>query len=234
MKDLAKIITTVDTPEQATEKVDVLLESSGLKSIAFVNAHACVMSNSNKEFYDALKNVELVFRDGIGAKWLLQYYKILPGYNANGTDLIPLILQKHKNKNIVCIGTSEPYLSKSVASLRSRGINITAFLDGFHDFNFIETFLKKNKPDIVVLGMGMPKQELFVQHLKNSTFEIPVTLICGGAILDFYAERFNRAPTYIRKVGLEWLFRLVKEPKRLFNRYVIGIPIFLYLLITKK
>src|SRR5690606_40821841 len=82
---------------------------------------------------------------------------------------------------------------------------------------------------IIVLAMGMPKQEQVAVQLRDA-LNTPALLICGGAILDFAAERFPRAPLWMRRFGLEWLFRLLLEPRRLFKRYALGIPLSFYYL----
>jgi len=78
----------------------------------------------------------------------------------------------------------------------------------------------------VVLGMGMPKQETVAQQLRAAVSG-PILIINGGAVLDFLADRFQRAPPLLRSLGLEWLFRLLLEPRRLWRRYIVGNIVFL-------
>ena len=82
------------------------------------------------------------------------------------------------------------------------------------------------QPALIVLGMGMPRQEEVAAALR-STLNYPCLIVCGGAIIDFWAGKTPRAPLWVRRVGMEWGFRLVMEPRRLFQRYVIGNPLFL-------
>jgi len=174
-----------------------------------------------------------LFRDGIGAKILLKAYGLEPGYNANGTDLIPIILNTFKHEAICFIGTESPFIDQAAATCLKSGINVTAYLDGFQDTQSMASFVQKHRPRIVILGMGMPKQELFSMHLK-ANYKEPLLVINGGAIFDFIAKRFERAPAFFRNNGLEWLYRLANEPRRLFKRYVLGIPIFMLKLIKHK
>ena len=81
--------------------------------------------------------------------------------------------------------------------------------------------------------MGMPKQERVNQRLME-VLTTPAIIICGGAIVDFYAQRFSRAPSIFRRLGVEWLYRLCIEPRRLFRRYVLGIPKFIFYMIKNK
>ena len=80
---------------------------------------------------------------------------------------------------------------------------------------------------MVILGMGMPTQELLSAMLARE-LPGPVLIVNGGAILDFIAGRVRRAPGLMRRLGLEWLFRLLLEPARLWRRYLLGNVIFLW------
>ncbi len=231
MKEFAKKITTFESQMSALEHVDLLLRQDGIKNIAFLNAHACLLGRKNSSFADSIHRSDLVLRDGIGVKIMLKYLGLIPGYNANGTDLIPAILKEHKDKRIFCIGTEEPFITHGVEKMRKDDINIVGYMDGFCSNEEMLDEIEKHLPDIVLLGMGMPKQELFCSFLKQSDYKAPILLICGGAIIDFYADRFSRAPSFMRNNGLEWLYRLLSEPRRLFKRYVVGIPVFIFVLL---
>ena len=75
--------------------------------------------------------------------------------------------------------------------------------------------------------MGMPKQETIAKFIKEQS-GLNCVLVCGGAIFDFLGQKVVRAPLWMQRIGIEWVFRLVQEPKRLFKRYVIGNAVFLY------
>jgi exopolysaccharide biosynthesis WecB/TagA/CpsF family protein len=78
--------------------------------------------------------------------------------------------------------------------------------------------------------MGMPRQEQLAQQLRSTASNSPL-IICGGAILDFLGGKVGRAPRWMQAIGVEWLYRLYREPKRLFKRYVLGNPVFMLRLI---
>ena len=82
------------------------------------------------------------------------------------------------------------------------------------------------QPGLIVLGMGMPKQEQVAVHLRSQLHH-PCLIVRGGAIIDFLGGKVVRAPRWMRQCNLEWLYRLALEPKRLFKRYVMGNPKFL-------
>jgi N-acetylglucosaminyldiphosphoundecaprenol N-acetyl-beta-D-mannosaminyltransferase len=85
----------------------------------------------------------------------------------------------------------------------------------------------EHRPSLIVLGMGMPRQEEIASLLRG-VLDHPCTIVCGGAIIDFLGKKTSRAPLWMRRTGLEWLYRLALEPRRLFRRYVIGNPLFLW------
>ncbi|TRY32833.1 WecB/TagA/CpsF family glycosyltransferase [Aliiglaciecola sp. M165] len=225
MKDLAQNIHVFDTSTQALDEIEAMAKNAGVNIVSFVNAHACNMSTKSPDFEHALLNSDLLLRDGIGTKILLKCFSRAAGANLNGTDLIPLILARLSNKRVVFIGTQEPYISESVEVCKNQNINVIGYMDGFGSNPTMLRFVEKHAPDIVILGMGMPKQELFAMYLKDN-FQQDLLIVNGGAIFDFLAGRFNRAPAFFRDNGLEWFYRLINEPRRLFQRYVLGIPIF--------
>src|SRR5262249_6919497 len=86
-------------------------------------------------------------------------------------------------------------------------------------------------PDIVWVGLGTPKQERWM-HIHSR--HLPTTMLMGvGAAFDFHSKSVRQAPRWMQRAGLEWSFRLVMEPRRLWHRYLLGIPRFLLLLMTR-
>jgi hypothetical protein len=79
---------------------------------------------------------------------------------------------------------------------------------------------------LIILGMGMPRQEIVALALRAALHR-PCLIVCGGAILDFLGGRVPRAPRLLQGLGLEWAWRLAREPRRLFRRYVLGNPVFI-------
>ncbi|WP_082975048.1 WecB/TagA/CpsF family glycosyltransferase [Mycobacterium sp. 1245805.9] len=224
-----KVINSI-TPIQNRDQADALLAkclaSESPQIISFLNAHGLNVCYRNDEFADAVLRSDVVFRDGIGMQLLVKALKGDPGLNMNGTDLIPEFLDKARGETVGILGTREPYLSKAAEALKQAGHNIVFCTDGFKDAASYLSVVEKYRPRIVVLAMGMPKQELVSLYLKENASYNPI-LINGGAIVDFIAGKVKRAPQWMRQLHLEWVFRLVNEPKRLAKRYVIGNLLFL-------
>jgi len=230
MKLIAKKINVVEDESKALSLINNEILLNKVSVVSFINAHAYTLADSSKEFKDCLLNADLLFRDGSGVKILLRQYHMHTGYNANGTDLIPLVLEQFKDKSVCFIGTESPYIGSASNIYKAKGTKLKAYMDGFQSTEAMFTFVKEHQPEILILGMGMPKQEKFAFYLQQH-YEGKMLIINGGAIFDFVAQRFTRAPVIFRRYGLEWLYRLFNEPIRLFNRYVIGIPKFFLVLL---
>ena len=195
--------------------------------IAFVNAHAVNLCCRDEAFLRDLLACDYVFRDGSGMKLLYRLLKKEAGLNLNGTDLIPRILQACKGEKVALLGTKQPWLNKAAGKIASMGLETAPVLDGFRPDDVYLRSLSDNKPALIVLAMGMPKQERIAGLIAGSV-DFPCLIVCGGAILDFLGEKVPRAPRIFRRTGMEWLYRLLLEPKRLFRRYVLGNFIFMF------
>jgi exopolysaccharide biosynthesis WecB/TagA/CpsF family protein len=189
--------------------------------VSFFNQHAFNLAADNEGFYEDLRTSDMLLRDGVGLEICLKLLGRTPGPNANGTDLIPQILLATKHRRIAVFGTSEPWLSKAVEQIASMTGPVVAAADGFRDHAYYQEVVTRLRPDVVVLAMGMPRQERLAAVLAEEA-DWPLLIINGGAILDFMARRFARAPKVVRAVRMEWLFRLLQEPARLGQRYVVG------------
>jgi exopolysaccharide biosynthesis WecB/TagA/CpsF family protein len=203
-----------------------LFEADEPVVLSFVNAHAVNICATSTESARAFNGADVLLRDGVGLKLLFRLMGIPGGLNMNGTDLIPDILQRTKGRRVAVFGTSRERAEKAAAEVRADGVDVVSVLDGFQpDMTYVEEVVRV-RPDIVVLGMGMPKQELISLRIK-SELDQRCLIINGGAVLDFLSNEIIRAPETYRKFGLEWFYRLKQEPKRLGKRYLIGGPVFI-------
>jgi exopolysaccharide biosynthesis WecB/TagA/CpsF family protein len=195
--------------------------------VSFVNAHAMNLACKDAEFFDALRFSDLLLRDGKGMQILLKMIGKEPGLNMNGTDFIPTVVLAAKQHPIALLGSNAQTAAAAAAWLERNGAGQVTHCDGFRTPEDYLQMLKAQQPRIVVLGMGMPRQELLAAMLAQQ-LPGPVLILNGGAILDFMANRFGRAPRIVRKLGLEWMFRLLLEPSRLWRRYLLGNFVFLW------
>ena len=205
--------------------------------LGFLNQHGYNIAQRHPSVRDSFLQVDYLLRDGIGIKLACLFNGRSPKANLNGSDFIPKLIEdlvgsSQGNYELFAMGTREPWLSDGARNLF--GDRPFHAIDGFKRSEDYLAFYQANhvpgRYPIIVLAMGMPKQEQVALHLQ-SAMETQELLICGGAILDFTAARFPRAPLFFRRFGLEWAFRMLIEPKRLFKRYAVGIPMFFYYLL---
>lgn len=221
-------ITLVESPELVNRHIGEWTHPEKPFVLAFVNAHAMNLVAASEVFANDLIQADVLVRDGTGMAKLFSLLHLAPGENLNGTDLIPRLIPRFDGKKIALLGTQEPFLTVA----RIRILNELApdsevhVMDGFHHGSDYVAFCDSMAPDLVILGMGMPKQESVARLLREQLSQ-PCLVVCGGAIIDFLGGKVVRAPDWVRSFGIEWIYRLVLEPRRLFKRYVIGNPLFL-------
>ncbi|MDR6711364.1 exopolysaccharide biosynthesis WecB/TagA/CpsF family protein [Pseudomonas hunanensis] len=208
-----RLLTSLSTPDTPTV-------------LGFVNAHALNLVVADTDYCKALAAADVLLRDGSGMALLYRRLGLEPGLNMNGTDFIPKLLAAFRGRRVAFWGTQEPFLSQAVRCCEARfGVQTVSLQHGFAEVDTYLELAQRLLPDLIVLGMGMPKQEVVAARLAASGR--PCLIVCGGAILDFLGGKVNRAPPWLRRLGGEWAYRLLREPKRLFKRYVIGNPLFL-------
>jgi N-acetylglucosaminyldiphosphoundecaprenol N-acetyl-beta-D-mannosaminyltransferase len=220
-------IQLVDTLEQERELLRRICSPIQPVAVAFANAHAMNTVAQSPSFFHALRSADWVLRDGSGMATLFKLLGRKPGLNLNGTDLIPKIIGLFDGRRIAFFGTQEPYLQRGLVAAHQYAPK-SNFVSA-HGFLELDDYLSLaivQRSELIVLGMGMPKQEAVAVALR-SKLGFPCTIVCGGAIIDFLAGRTTRAPLWMRRVGIEWVYRLAREPRRLSRRYVIGNPVFL-------
>lgn len=229
-RNVLTAITWVQNLDEKTALLRQLAEPLGsVRTLGFVNAHAMNIAAESGRFAFDLAGCDWLLRDGSGMKILTRKLNVSAGLNMNGTDLIPEIILAYKDKRVALWGTRSPNLEAAATNVELRyGVDVVSVLDGFAaPQHYLDEFIR-SKPDLVILAMGMPKQESIAAMLRQSGVEKGCLVVCGGAILDFLSGAITRAPRVYRMLGVEWLYRLFREPKRLFHRYVVGNPLFIW------
>ncbi|HSH89709.1 MAG TPA: WecB/TagA/CpsF family glycosyltransferase [Ramlibacter sp.] len=225
---LVQGVVRVHSDHGEKQLLDSISHTTEPLTLAFVNAHAMNSAAEDEKFFNAVMGADLVLRDGIGMAILFRLLNQQPGLNLNGTDLIPKIIRRYAGRPIALFGTQEPYLSKACDRIEKELApgSECVIANGFLETTDYVRLAAAYRPSLIVLGMGMPRQEEVASVLR-AALGYPCLIVCGGAIIDFLGGKTSRAPALIRKTGLEWAWRLALEPKRLFRRYVIGNPVFL-------
>lgn len=220
-------IQSVNTLDEEMDLLRRICSPTRPVAVAFANAHAMNWVAQSQSFFETLYTADWVLRDGSGVATLFRLLRRSAGRNLNGTDLIPKILELFNGRRIAFFGTQEPYLQRgTAAACQYAPWSHFVRADGFLELEDYLELAKVQRSDLIVLGMGMPKQEAVAAALR-ANLGFPCTIVCGGAIIDFLGGRTTRAPLWMRRAGMEWLYRLAKEPRRLSHRYVVGNPVFL-------
>jgi exopolysaccharide biosynthesis WecB/TagA/CpsF family protein len=226
-KTIVDKLQVVENAEDEQRLLAHLSTPGAQRVLGFVNAHAMNLVTHDSAYHQALASADVLLRDGSGMAILLRRLGLAPGLNMNGTDFIPKLLAAFKGRRVAFWGTEAPFLDNAARSSEARfGVQVMSVHHGFDEVDTYLALAHRQRPELIVLGMGMPKQEAVAARLAQSG--VPCVVVCGGAILDFLGNKVTRAPGWMRRLGCEWLFRLVREPRRLFSRYVLGNPLFLW------
>ncbi|UTC10991.1 hypothetical protein A4W79_07135 [Latilactobacillus curvatus] len=207
--------------------------------VNFINAHCFNMYYKDSKYAEAINKSTYNLNDGIGMELGGKILGIHFKENLNGTDFMPRFLnslEKSPNKRVFLLGGKESSVLNAKKELKSQfpELNIVGIHNGyFRDSGQIIKQINKAHVDCLIVGMGVPLQEKWV--FENKEFLNVKAIFSVGAYLDFTAMTIKRAPRIIRRLRLEWLFRLCLEPKRMWKRYIIGnLQFFFNVLIKSK
>jgi N-acetylglucosaminyldiphosphoundecaprenol N-acetyl-beta-D-mannosaminyltransferase len=215
------------------------LSKPGKISINFLNAHCFNVAQSDPKYRDALARCTFLLNDGVGVDLAGRLCGIRFPENLNGTDLIPEMLDffEENGMSVYLYGAKSDVIERAAGEIESRypRLSVAGYSHGYvEDPSILIDRINAAKADVVVLGLGVPKQELWVAN-HGDQLESTRILVCGGAIFDFISGNVIRAPGIVRQLRLEWLFRLIQEPRRLSSRYILGgLKFFYYLLATRR
>jgi alpha-1,3-mannosyltransferase len=211
----------------ALAEVDRAFAAGQQLKVSFANSHTLNLANSNDRFRAVLQNF-LVLNDGLGVDIASRYKFGRPfTANLNGTDFIPDYLASTRHcLRIYLIGTSDTAINRAAERLRNRYPRHAVvgqrngFFIGPDDVEDTCQNIRAARADCVLVGMGNPLQELWIDEFGAKTGA--KVLFGVGALFDFEAGNVRRAPEWIRCLRCEWVYRLLQEPRRLAQRYLVG------------
>ena len=196
--------------------------------VAFVNAHCVNVMYRDGSYRDALESADRIFADGSGLSIAAKAGGFKLAENVNGTDLFPVLCAAAaKSGTSIFLFGGQSGIADGAAQ-RMCAENPALSIAGTHT-GFIEnraqeerliSFINASGADILLVGMGVPKQELWIQRNRHRLE--PSVIIGVGGLFDYYSGRIARAPAPIRAMGFEWAWRLAMEPRRLARRYLLG------------
>ncbi|MBN1396974.1 MAG: WecB/TagA/CpsF family glycosyltransferase [Bacteroidetes bacterium] len=204
--------------------------------ISATSAHGLVYAKENMDFAPILNSFYLNLPDGMPCVWIGRLKGAKGMQRCYGPDLFIELIKKTTDtaiKHFFCGGKERVAIDlMELCKIKYGNKNIVGtFTPPFHemtDEELMELADKINimKTDILWIGLSTPKQEIFAFRLSKFT---KVNIICTvGAAFDFHTGRMQQAPMLIQKIGMEWFFRMLMEPERLFKRYLKVVPLFIY------
>ena len=226
-------------------KAELASLPEGKLLINTVNAHSYNTARKDSLFAEALMNGDVLIPDGVSivkaCKWIKA--KSQPKERIAGWDLFSFEMEKLEKKGgtVMFMGSSQKVLDLIV----KRAAEVYPYLKvvtysppykpefSDEDNKAIIDAINAANPDLLWIGMTAPKQEKWTySHWKELDIHCHVGTI--GAVFDFFAGTVERAPMWWQRHGLEWLYRLLKEPKRMWRRYIIGNALFLWNITLKE
>lgn len=224
---------------------DLTTLPEGKVLINTINAHSYNTAKNDALFAEALKNGDALIPDGasivMACKWLKA--KSQPSKRVAGWDLFAYEMNKLNEGGGKCffMGSSEKVLARIVTNAKEVYPNIQVetysppYKPEFSEEEnaAIVNAINSANPDLLWIGMTAPKQEKWTYSHWN---ELDIQCHCGtiGAVFDFFAGTLKRAPISWQERSLEWLYRLIKEPRRMWRRYIIGNVLFIVNMIKEK
>lgn len=239
---LASIPFAVSSLQDATQTIIELSGEGKPAHVHFANAYTIVLAEKDDEYAEILRKGALVFPDGKPLSWI----SALRGHRPRlrtvpGPDLFESVMEGGVPYGLrhYLLGSTEEVIIDLERSLTSRypGLAIVGtYSPPFRELTAIERArqaadIKRSDAQIVWVGLGTPKQDFEVRKLAIETGRICVAV---GAAFDFSSNHLGRAPRWTSALGFEWLFRLVKEPRRLWRRYIPGNLRFLRLVLSGR
>jgi N-acetylglucosaminyldiphosphoundecaprenol N-acetyl-beta-D-mannosaminyltransferase len=233
-------------PVSRRQAVDLVLQFARSRKgggyVCLTNAHTTVESRTRPELRSAVEGASLSVPDGMPLVWILRRRGFVHAEKVTGIELIPMVAAAGiaagiRHFFVGGLAGVAKEAGKRLQSLVPRADVVGALSPPFGD---LESFtqeelrpaLSATKPHVLWVGLGAPRQELWMARVSN---EVDVPVMVGvGAAFDFLAGTKRSAPTWMRHSGLEWLFRLATEPRRLWRRYLLGNARFLMALITES
>lgn len=218
------------TMDEALSAIDELICKKKNAYVVTPNVDHIVQLEHGGDLCEVYKNADLILTDGKPLLWISKWYGTPIKEKISGSDLFPLLCQMaaQKGYTMYFLGAAAGVADKAAENLKIKypGLQIVGtysppfgFEKNHSEMEKIRFQIKNVHPDILIVGLGCPKQERFILHNKD-ILGVPLSLGLGASI-DFEAGNIKRAPKWMSDHGLEWLFRISQDPKRMAKRYLI-------------
>lgn len=218
------------TMSEALEVIDKMIQNNKSAYVVTPNVDHLVQLETNKELQAVYKNADLILADGMPLLWISRWYGRPIKEKISGSDLFPELcnLAAKKSYKMFFLGAAEGVATKAAENLKRKYIGLQVvgiysppygFENDIQEVAKIKQMIKNVEPHILIVGLGCPKQEKFMYY-HCAELGVPISLGLGASF-DFEAGNIKRAPGWMRNHGLEWLYRITQDPKRMFKRYMV-------------
>ncbi|MCF8211430.1 MAG: WecB/TagA/CpsF family glycosyltransferase, partial [Rhodoferax sp.] len=212
---------------QALERISRMLDGNRTQQVSFVNPACINIAAGNRAYRRVLARAALVLPDGIGVKIAADVMRSPLRQNVNGTDLFPRLCDvlEARGARLFLLGGQAGVAQKVARVVRKHWprLRVVGVRDGFFSLaeeGEVAAQVRASGADIVLVARGVPMQDLFIdRHLHQLGVKVAMGV---GGLFDFVSGRIDRAPRWMRDSGLEWIYRLMQEPSRMWRRYIIG------------
>lgn len=223
----------------ALAKIILLARAKQPGYICFANVHMTIEAHKDEIFAKQVNAANIVTADGMPIVKTLKFFYGKQQERIAGMDAFPdlLKLATDNELNVFFFGTTPELLSKLTEKARRQfpGIKIVGafsppFNKSLNDPDYIE-MINDSGAHLVFVALGCPKQEKWMSENSN---KLNALLLGVGGAFPIYAETARRAPLFMRNMGMEWLYRLLQEPRRLFKRYLVTNTLYIFLVLKAK
>lgn len=223
--------------ELLEQSIDNIRQRLAALTFVCVNPHSVIVAMNDKNFVHALNQADLAVADGVGVALAGRLLNMNVGPRITGAGFFTSLLTRMNSKGggrVFFFGSSDHVLSLIRQRFETEypGLKLCGVLSPpFGDWSEAENdrmvdVINAARADVLWVGMTAPKQEKWVED-NRERLDVPV-IGSIGAVFDFYAGTYPRAPEFMVNLGLEWLYRLVREPRRLWRRNLVSTPLFVW------
>lgn len=224
---------TSATAGAAIAEIERLADAHPPLLVAYVNAHTLNVCATDGGYKSLVRSADVVLNDGIGVSIAARLQGRRFPENLNGSDFNPVILElaARRGWGAFLLGAAPGVAAEAGRRLTERipGLLISGTKDGYFPRSedaSVAAEVRASGAQVVMVAMGNPLQERWLEANLAATGALIGVGV--GAFFDFTAGTARRAPAWMNRAGIEWVWRLVQEPARLWKRYVVGNPLFLW------
>lgn len=226
VRDIMGVEVVVATSDDVVDRLAQALDEGPAAQVAFLNSHASNLAAQDPAFAKVLRDC-MVLNDGIGVDLASRRLHAAPfPENLNGTDFVPkLLAELTVPRRIYLLGGEAGVAERAAEAITQTAPHhqVVGVRNGFFDVadeRGVANAIAAVRAEVVLVALGNPKQELFVaEHAVAMGAPLVISV---GALLDFLSGRVRRAPEWMQRWRLEWIFRLALEPGRMWRRYLVG------------